>query len=129
MSGIPVAVEGLKIEVQLPAKGIVSITSPPSEICKVNGKGVYFKEVEISVANITLAVLGSAVPGTVKGKMILTAQNSKTDSGAMMRVNDIAEILISQDPKHPGPGGSPTPAPIVLTVMVENAGQTIFTSL
>ena len=85
MAKIPVAVEGLTIIVVPPAAGEVKIDSVPSKISKVNGKGVYFKEVSFSVSKIKLAVLGSVTLGTASGKLIITAQNRKTDAGEMLR--------------------------------------------
>ena len=128
MAGKPVAVDGMKINIQPPATGKIKIVSKPSKITKVNGKGVYFKEVEIEVTDIRLILLGSLQPGKAKGKLLIIAPASKTDGKAVLREGYMPIPLKAEGALHPGAMGVPTKSPIVFVVKVEKAGQTIFTS-
>jgi hypothetical protein len=128
MSLQPVAVEGMVIKVQPPAKGQVTVLTPPSTITSVNGKKAYIGPIDIKVDNITMGPLGSVTPGTAMGKISPLAQNSSSENKKVMRKNDISAPLSAIGAQHNGPNGAPMPSPIICVVKIENAGQTIFKS-
>lgn len=106
----------------LPGQGTAKIISPPSSNVKANGQGCYSGTISISISNYSggpsVAAQGTGV-GTLDG----TGNNVLIDGKPAVLLNDQTTITVS------GVNGSGVPASESVTVIVSNAGQTMFNHL
>lgn len=124
MSSKDIAVETLTIVVVSPAQGSVSISSSASQKVKVDGQGVYSGPLQFSVSNVVQPPDGTATPGSVgSGSIQPTAQRTKAEGQAVIRVGDRVDGLVAADAMRPGSSGSPEPSPITFSVEIQAAGQ------
>ena len=129
MSQLPVALKSMTINVQPPAQGKVTITSPPSAISSVQGTKVHIGPMFIYISQITQGPLGSLKSGIAFSQVLPKAKNSRSEGRLMMRQNDTSPLIKAKLAYHPGPGGAPVPSPIFFTVKIEQSGQSLSKSV
>lgn len=121
-----IATKKMKIEVQPPVKGQVTVKSQPSTDVKVGGNGVYCGPLKFSVSEIVneTDTCGTALAGTLsEGVIEPTANDTKVGGKPVIREGDKVENLKSVDAKKPVPGSSPVVCTITFTVKITDAGQ------
>lgn len=124
MSSKFIAVEGMTFELSPnTVSGCVTILTPPSAEVEVQGKRAYFGNIDVIVTNIKQCAKGSAVAGSVKGKIFPTSTTTKVRGKAVLREGDKSDTLVAYDAMQPGPNGAPVPSPIQFTLTVVDAGQ------
>lgn len=119
-----IATQAMTIQVKAPVQGQVTVISMPSMTAKIGGQGVYRGPLQFMVSNIMNPPCGTAAPGMLPmGVINPTAQDTKVDNMAVIRVGDKAENLMSVGAMQPA-GSSVVPCVINFTVEIVDAGQT-----
>jgi len=106
--------------------GVITVLSVPSTVMKAEGKGVYKKEIEFSVANVVAVApappCGSVTPGTVtSAKILATAIAVTTEGDAVMRLGDKVTGVTTTGATNPG--SPPISCTITFDVEITDAGQ------
>ena len=110
-----IAVEGC--ELSCVQGGIATIESDPSKAVKINGNGIYFDSIEISVKGSSAGGAAGNASGT--GKLNLTASKTKASGKFVCLEGDEAQIVVNGS----NPLGMPTSG--IEVVKIEKAGQKI----
>lgn len=109
-----VAVEGLTLSPLPPAdKGVFQITSEASKKVKVEGKGVYFKELKFSVSGL---VVGTPQSGSATGTIVGTGSHMTDSDQPVVLQGDKITVNIQVES-----GQSTVPAAAV--IQISEAGQ------
>lgn len=118
MSGKPIAVNGCELKPVAPATGTVNITSVASTHVKINGKGVFFKEITFTVAGSNGGGAVTDNNGTGSGK-ITASYDSMTDTqnGVLLKGDKVDNVNIK------GTAGGYT-ASGSISVEIVSTGQT-----
>lgn len=118
--GKAIAVNGCRLEVVSPGTGDVEITSEPSDEIKVDGNGVFFKEIQFKVSNSNGGGSVTNNDGKGQGSIIATGQFiTLTETGDYVVVLDD----VSSDVPISGHSGDQSASGSVV-VKVADAGQT-----
>ena len=118
--GKAIAVNGCRLEVVSPGTGDVEITSEPSDEIKVDGNGVFFKEIQFKVSNSNGGGSVTNNDGKGQGSIIATGQFiTLTETGDYVVVlDDVSDAVpISGHSGDQSASGS-------VVVKVADAGQT-----
>lgn len=119
MAKQPIAVSTCQLKPVSPATGTVTVTSVASTQIKINGKGVFFKEIAFTVTGSNGGGAITDNNGVGSGK-ITSSYNDITDTqnGVLLKGDKVSGVTIngtaSSEPVIPAP---------TITVEITDAGQ------
>ena len=120
MSGKPIAVAGCELKPVSPATGVVTVTSVASTLVKIDGKGVYFKEIAFTVAGSNGGGAVTDNNGTGSGKITASYDSiTDTQNGVLLKGDKTSDVEITGTAS-----GNPVVPKPKITVEIVSTGQT-----
>lgn len=116
-----VAVDGMTLDIDSTHSATISVVSPSSTINKINAKGVYKDNTQVSVTNIISGPATTPDPGPVTGYLNASISEVK-ENGTLLLVDGDETGLLNAIPKIPG--SPPTDYPITFKIYVDDPNQT-----
>lgn len=116
-------VEGCTLQLSS-GNGTIQITSVPSMKGKVQGKGIYCGQIDVSILAFTSSNIPNWISGSGSGNnsIIASAIKNKLENKPIVREEDSCLVTINGQVQS---GNSVIPGTDVVTVRVVNSGQSV----